>query len=110
LLYLQVRSPYTTPGYYCDPAATAALYGPDGWLRTGDLGWMDAEGCVWLTGRAKELLKVGNGLGGAAERVSLGVSPMLKRDRAYMCRCFFALAQCFCFLPAAGARPPGVAC
>lgn len=46
-------------GYYKDPAATAAVITPDGWLRTGDLAHIDAQGYLTLTGRLKEMLKVG---------------------------------------------------
>ncbi|MFC3569030.1 AMP-binding protein [Paracoccus simplex] len=43
-------------GYLGDPAATAAALTADGWLRTGDLGRMDDEGYVFVTGRLKELI------------------------------------------------------
>ena len=46
-------------GYYKDPEATAAVITPDGWLRTGDLAHFDAQGYLTLTGRLKEMLKVG---------------------------------------------------
>lgn len=46
-------------GYYKDPEATAAVITPDGWLRTGDLARFDAQGYLMLTGRLKEMLKVG---------------------------------------------------
>jgi non-ribosomal peptide synthetase component E (peptide arylation enzyme) len=43
-------------GYYKDPAATAATFTPDGWLRSGDLGHRDADGFFFVTGRIKELI------------------------------------------------------
>jgi len=43
-------------GYNDDPAATAAALDADGWLRTGDLGAMDARGRVRITGRVKEMI------------------------------------------------------
>ncbi|MFN6978935.1 MAG: class I adenylate-forming enzyme family protein, partial [Gemmobacter sp.] len=46
-------------GYYKDAAGTAAVLGPDGWLRTGDLGLVDAAGRVVYAGRLKDMLKVG---------------------------------------------------
>jgi acyl-CoA synthetase (AMP-forming)/AMP-acid ligase II len=45
-------------GYWRDPAATEAAF-RDGWLRTGDLGWMDPSGLVHLTGRDKDLINRG---------------------------------------------------
>ena len=42
--------------YRKNPQATAEALTPDGWLRTGDLGRMDAEGYVTITGRLKELI------------------------------------------------------
>jgi long-chain acyl-CoA synthetase len=51
-----VRGPSTMLGYYKDPDGTAAVLGPDGWLRTGDLARVDADGYFFIVGRAKELI------------------------------------------------------
>ncbi len=56
---LSVRGPIVTRGYFQDPERTAELIDPDGWLRTGDLGRVRPDGYVELTGRSKELFKVG---------------------------------------------------
>jgi len=45
-----------TPGYVGDPDATARLVDADGWLRTGDLGRMDAQGYIEVTGRMSDLI------------------------------------------------------
>lgn len=50
-----------TPGYLDDDAANAASFTPDGWFRTGDLGWIDTEGRLHFAGRLKEVLKI-NGI------------------------------------------------
>jgi acyl-CoA synthetase (AMP-forming)/AMP-acid ligase II len=44
-------------GYLNDPAATAATIDADDWLRTGDLGFADEEGWIFIADRVKELIK-----------------------------------------------------
>jgi acyl-CoA synthetase (AMP-forming)/AMP-acid ligase II len=51
---LCLRSPMMLSGYWRDPAATAEAL-RDGWLHTGDLALLDAQGCVRLAGRKKEM-------------------------------------------------------
>lgn len=51
-----VRNPGVNPEIYVDPEKNARMLTPDGYLRTGDLGRIDAEGYVWITGRAKDLI------------------------------------------------------
>jgi acyl-CoA synthetase (AMP-forming)/AMP-acid ligase II len=45
-----------TQGYYHAPEATAAAITEDGWFKTGDLGRIDAEGMVTITGRVKDII------------------------------------------------------
>ena len=53
---IQARSPSVMAGYLPDDANADAF--ADGWYRTGDVGWLEPEGWVHLTDRAKEMIKV----------------------------------------------------
>jgi long-chain acyl-CoA synthetase len=57
---LLLRGPHVFPGYYRDEAATAATFA-DGWLTTGDLGAIDDDGYVRITGRKKDLIITSSG-------------------------------------------------
>jgi acyl-CoA synthetase (AMP-forming)/AMP-acid ligase II len=53
---LQLRGANLMLGYYNDPEKTRDAITPDGWLRTGDLGYRDDDGFYFVTGRIKELI------------------------------------------------------
>jgi long-chain acyl-CoA synthetase len=55
------RGPHVMLGYYMDEAATRQILDEDGWLHTGDLGSMDADAHVTITGRRKEILVLSSG-------------------------------------------------
>ncbi|MCI0549154.1 MAG: AMP-binding protein [Candidatus Rokubacteria bacterium] len=54
-----VKSPGVMQGYWRNPEATRRVLGADGWLRTGDLGFLDGEGHLFITGRLKDLIVLG---------------------------------------------------
>jgi long-chain acyl-CoA synthetase len=55
------RGPTLFKGYWRDPAATAAAMDPDGWYRTGDIGHLDPDGRLVLSGRTKDRIVLPNG-------------------------------------------------
>lgn len=55
---LAVRGVTVTRGYYRKPEETARVIDKDGWLRTGDVGRIDAKGYIQLLGRSSEMYKV----------------------------------------------------
>ena len=55
---LEIRSPYTMAGYWSDAPATDRVR-PDGWLRTGDLGYADEAGYLYLVDRKNDMIVTG---------------------------------------------------
>ncbi len=53
---IQVKGPNVMRGYYKDPERTEEVFTSDGWLRTGDLGLVDADGYVSIKGRSKNMI------------------------------------------------------
>ena len=58
---LLVRGPTVTPGYFENPEATAEAIDPEGWFHTGDLGTIDADGCLFIVGRKKDIFNCSDG-------------------------------------------------
>lgn len=58
---LEVKGPSVFSGYWKKPEATAEVFTPDGWFKTGDIGHVDADGFISITDRKKELLKTSGG-------------------------------------------------
>lgn len=56
---IQVRGPTVTPGYWNAPQATAEAFTDDGFLRTGDLATVDAQGSVQIVDRKKDVILTG---------------------------------------------------
>jgi fatty-acyl-CoA synthase len=82
---LAVRSAFVCRGYWNRPDLTEASL-RNGWWHTGDLGWQDEEGFIWISGRLKDMIKSGTeniypveveqviaGLEGVAEAAVVGI-------------------------------------
>lgn len=52
-----IKGPNIFKGYYKNPKATAESISADGWYRTGDVGYIDAQQNIYITDRVKELIK-----------------------------------------------------
>ena len=58
---LLIKGPCVMKGYYRMPEKTALVLDPDGWFHTGDLGRIDEDGFVWITGRASRTIILSSG-------------------------------------------------
>jgi long-chain acyl-CoA synthetase len=76
------RGAMAFPGYWLNDAATAEILDADGWLHTGDIGSLDDEGFLRITGRKKELIVTAGGK---------NVSPAVLEDRL---RAHQLISQC----------------
>lgn len=76
---VQVKGENVCLGYYKNEEATKALFTEDGWMRTGDLGFIDANGYIYLRGRSKAMLLTANGQNIFPEEIEslYGSSPLV---------------------------------
>ncbi|MBR7111834.1 MAG: AMP-binding protein [Clostridia bacterium] len=58
---IQVKGDNVMLGYYNNPEQNAASFTEDGWYRTGDVGYMDEDGYIYITGRLKSVIVLENG-------------------------------------------------
>ena len=58
---IQMRSEALLMGYYKEPDLSREVFTDDGWLHTGDKGFIDAQNCLHITGRLKDLFKTSKG-------------------------------------------------
>jgi acyl-CoA synthetase (AMP-forming)/AMP-acid ligase II len=83
---ITVRGDRVFPGYLDDPTATAAAFFPGGWYRTGDLGYLDDDGFLFVTGREREMINRGG------EKIAPGeVDEVLRQHPAVADAAAFAL-------------------
>lgn len=83
-----VRGPNVMKHYLKNEAATAEALTRDGWLRTGDLGRMDPDGYVFITGRLKELIiKGGENIAPREIDEALYTHPDIVEAAAFACPC-----------------------
>ncbi|MEZ5185718.1 MAG: AMP-dependent synthetase/ligase [Candidatus Nanopelagicales bacterium] len=89
-----LKGPHVFRGYWNNPQATAEALEPDGWFHTGDIGQLDDEGFLRITGRKKELIVTAGGK---------NVAPAVLEDRL---RAHSLVSQCM----VVGDAKPFIAC
>ena len=96
------RGPNIMLGYYNKDEATREVLDADGWFRTGDIGYQDADGFVYITDRKKELLKTSGGkyVAPAPIENALKLDPLIEQACVIGNRRKFCSALVFPDLPA----------
>ncbi len=103
-----VESPANTPGYFRDPEATAELFRHPGAIATGDLGFRDGAGHVFLVGRTKNIiLQAGRNLAPQELEEAAEALPFVRRAAAVgVDRGGAAGEQAYVFAELRRAKPP----
>jgi long-chain acyl-CoA synthetase len=89
-----LKGPHIFRGYYKNPAATREVFTDDGWFRSGDIGELDADGYLRITGRLKEIIVTAGGK---------NVAPAVLEDRL---RAHPLVSQCL----VVGDQKPFISC
>ncbi len=85
---IQVRGPNVTAGYWEDPEQTAAVFDGD-WYRTGDQGFLSADGFLHIRGRTRDMIVLPNGLNVFPD----DIETVLKRHEDVTDACVIGLAR-----------------
>lgn len=78
-----VKSPMMFSGYYKEPEKTAEMFDEEGWLKTGDIGELDEDGFLKITGRKKEIIVLSSG-----KNVAPALTENLVRESHLISHCF----------------------
>ena len=78
-----IKSPMMFSGYYKEPEKTAEMFDENGWLKTGDLGELDADGFLKITGRKKEIIVLSSG-----KNVAPALTENLVKENHLVSQCF----------------------
>ncbi len=78
-----VNSPMMFSGYYKDAEKTAEMFDTEGWLKTGDLGTLDEDGFLKITGRKKEIIVLSSG-----KNVAPALVENLVKENHLVSQCF----------------------
>ena len=79
------RGPNVMLGYYNMPEETAEVLEPDGWLHTGDMGFIDPDGWLYLTGRKKNVIVTNTGENVYPEEIEdyINFSPYIEESMVF---------------------------